>query len=92
MKLMIGKWGWHLDKIQQLGSLKGTDIVLRRVGRVGTLALQLPTPFINSKGPFEPERERAIEAISTTIRLCSWWDQNPEILRGWQEIIEQQEL
>ncbi|MCF6433770.1 hypothetical protein [Leisingera sp. MMG026] len=81
VKLMIPKWGWHVTEIQRTGGLENTGIMLRQVGRVGTLALQLPTPTINCKGPFEPERERVVGAILTTARLCSWWDNNPDVLR-----------
>lgn len=88
VKLMIAKWGWSLDKIRGIGGLQGTGITLRRVGSVGTLALQLPTPFINCKGPFEPERARATEAILTTTRICSWWDKNSDTLRRWQQAVE----
>ena len=88
VKLMIPKWGWHITEIQRAGGLENTGIALRQVGRVGTLALQLPTPPINCKGPFEPERERAAEAIMTTARLCKWWDNNPDILRHWQQVVE----
>lgn len=87
VKLMIPKWGWHVDNLRRLGGHEGSGITLRRVGRVGTLALQLPTPFINCKGPFEPEREKAAEAIRTTARLCTWWDENSDTLRRWQEAI-----
>lgn len=87
VKLMIAKWGWSVERLRAHGGLEDTGIKLLRVGKTGTLGLRLPTPFVDCTKPFETQREKVAEALVTTARLCRWWDENPEILRSWQEVV-----
>ena len=78
--------------MESLGFHHEAGFSLKRIGRVGTLGLVMPSPRIDTAASFEVQRSRAERAIGATRQLCTWWNKNLDILRVWANIVEKSAL
>ena len=89
VKIMIGTWARHVDRLEAPQSLADIDGYIRRAG--ASLALAVDTPRLYVDRPFSDLVVDVRAGLEAAMRLARWWRGNPEVLRRWQEQVSGRE-
>ena len=85
VKIMLGGWGLFAKTLPPEASLEDSGAYLRPAGR--SLGIVIDTPRLETQRPFASQTGNVAEALEAALRLQSWWNNHPDLLRGWAKSV-----